>query len=228
MFFANKKTIKLYSIIMSLFMVGFLAFVNYLHTPECLWFYQTIFYFIWWPVVMLLGKKAKTLTFSIVSALVIIGYYVMQYLLLTPGVHPWYLYIILPVIWWPVCTTFRDKLHTKTFAFISLGVFTIYYSVLNLILSPNYLWVIYIIYAFSWVVMGNYFRKRKKYFALSICASIVTIVFFSLVNYMNSPNHIWAIYPAFAIVWWPLSLYFFRVRKKVDTTVDIEQLGTKS
>jgi len=213
MLFARKKTIKLYSVIMSICLVGFLALINLLNTPGVMWFQLTIFYFLWWPVVMLLGKKAKTITFSVISAIVIIAYHVIIYLLLTPGGHPWYLYILLPVVWWPIMMIFRSKIYTKAFLISSMVVFILYYAVLNLLLSPGHLWIVYLIYPFAWTVIGAYFTNRKKYFALSLWGAGITIIFFAIINCLTSPNHIWAVYPAFAVIWWPLSMYFFKVRK---------------
>jgi len=68
----------------------------------------------------------------------------------------------------------------------------------------------------AWAVIGDYFGSRKKYFALSIWGAGITIIFFAYINYMNTPNVIWAVYPVFAILWWPLSLYFFKVRKRLS------------
>ena len=218
MLFARQKTIKAYSVIMSLLTIGFLALVNILNTPDMLWFQWTIFYFLWWPVCMLLGEKAKTLTFSIISAIIIIAYFVMQYMVQTPGLHPWYLYIILPVVWWPVTTALKNIRHTKGFLLGSMIIFTLYYGILNLLLSPDYPWIIYLLFAFAWAVIGDYFANKKQFFALSIWGSSITIVFFAVVNYMSSPNYIWAVYPAFAIIWWPLCYYFFKVRKKAIPT----------
>jgi len=70
--------------------------------------------------------------------------------------------------------------------------------------------------------MDMYFTRRERCFAYSLWASGVTIIFFALVNYLNTPNHIWAVYPSFAIVWWPLSYYFFKVKGK-----EIARVGGK-
>ena len=221
-YFAREKYIKLYSVIMSLIFAGFLIMINYIYAPNDIWWTYTVFYFIWWPIVMLLGDKAKTTAFAMISALVIIAYYISQYIILTPGEHPWYLYIILPVMWWPVTTYFKRVRHTRMFLSASMFVCVLYYSILNYILCPGYLWVIYLFYAVSWVVMDMYFTRRERYFAYSLWASGVTIIFFALVNYLNTPNHIWAVYPSFAIVWWPLSYYFFKVKGK-----EIARVGGK-
>ncbi len=214
MFLLKKKSAKVYSLTMTLLTVAFLAAINLLNTPEYMWFQYTLFYFMWWPLSMLLGNKAKTFGFAVVGAALIIAYHVMLYYIQTPLGHPWYLYIILPAIWWPVCMALRRHISRVWFLLLSLAVFVGYYVTLNLILLPNYFWSIYIIYPVLWAVMGLYFGRRKKYFAMSVCASIVTIAFFTLINYITSPNSIWAIYPSFAILWWPLSLYFYRIKKQ--------------
>lgn len=217
MFLLKKKSAKMYSLIMSLVTVAFLAAINLLNTPKILWFQYTLFYLMWWPLAMLLGKRAKTLAFSIIGAALIIAYHTMLYYIQTPLVHPWYLYIILPAIWWPVCMALKKHVNKIWFLLMSMFVFVLYYGVLNFIISPQYFWSIYLLYPALWTVMGIYFGKRKKFFTLSVLASIITIIFFVIVNYMNSPNHIWAIYPSFAILWWPLSLYFYRVRKPKES-----------
>jgi hypothetical protein len=32
---------------------------------------------------------------------------------------------------------------------------------------------------------------------------------FIAVNFFTTPNRIWAVYPIFALIWWPLSIYYF-------------------
>ncbi|MCK5129597.1 MAG: hypothetical protein KAQ68_07085 [Clostridiales bacterium] len=214
MFFAKKKFIKLYSVIMSLSMVAFLALTNYFNTPNIWWFQYTIFYFLWWPIVMLLGKKAKTLAFSIISAAIIIAYHVWLNLYLMPGVFPWFWYMVLPVLWWPVCIALKDRAKSGKFFLVSLAIFFAYYIVLNIILSPTYIWIPYLTYPALWLAMGLYFYKKNKLLLFSITATVITAAFFITINVIHTPNHIWAVYPIFIILWWPLSVYFYKVREK--------------
>lgn len=210
----NKHSRMIYSLTMTAATIAYLAVINLLNTPDVLWFQYTIFYLMWWPLVMILGKRAKTTGFAMIGALLIIAYHVALYHWVTPGAHPWYLYLILPALWWPVCMALRGNINKVWFQFFSLGVFTVYYIILNLIITPGYFWAIYVIYPVLWAIMGNYFGRRKRFFTLSVCASVITIVFFALVNYMTSPHVIWAIYPSFAIVWWPLAMYFYRSKRR--------------
>ncbi|MEK5233991.1 permease prefix domain 1-containing protein [Lysinibacillus sp. FSL K6-0232] len=48
----------------------------------------------------------------------------------------------------------------------------------------------------------------------SVWGSILIIAFFIFINLYYTPHTIWAIYPIFAILWWPLSMYFVWSRKK--------------
>ncbi len=212
MFLAKKP--KLYSLVMSLITVAFLMLINYMNTPDKLWYPYCIFHFIWWPLIMFIGKRAGSLWFSVLGALAVIAYYVLLYFALTPSMHPWYLYIILPAIWWPVSTAYGRKALNAPFQLVSLLIFIGYYTVLNIVLTPEFFWAVNIIYPALWCVMGIYFGNNKKFFAFSVCAAIITIIYFSILNYMTTPNIIWAVYPSFAILWWPLSMYFYKVKKE--------------
>jgi hypothetical protein len=167
----------------------------------------------WWPLVMILGKKAKTVLFAVIGAALIIAYHIAVYYIQTPNVHPWYWYIILPAVWWPVCMALRKQIRRIWFLLFSFLVFAIYYVVLNVIFSPEYFWSLSLLYLEIVAVINLYYARRKKPFALSVWISVVTIIFFSLINYINTPYVIWAIYPAFAIIWWPLSVYFYKRKK---------------
>ena len=68
-----------------------------------------------------------------------------------------------------------------------------------------------------------FFGPRKMYFGMSVCAAIVTIAFFIIVNHMTSPHTIWFVYPAFGILWWPLSMYYYKVRKKKDNSPELKK-----
>ncbi len=214
MFFLKKNAPRAYSLTMTAVTVVFLALINLMNSPDLIWFPYTIFYLLWWPAIAIAGKRAKSFGFAAIGALVIIAYHVAMYHWLTPLEHPWYLYIIPPAIWWPVCTALKRYTTKVWFLLISLAVFVVYYVAVNLSVTPEYFWSIYLIYPVIWAVMGIYFGVKRKPFAFSLVMSAVTIAFFSIVNYMTSPGHIWAIYPTFAVLWWPLILYFYRVRKR--------------
>lgn len=55
-------------------------------------------------------------------------------------------------------------------------------------------------------------KKNKNHTKLnleySIWGSVLIIALFVFINFYYSPHVIWFVYPTFAVLWWPLSLYF--------------------
>jgi hypothetical protein len=50
--------------------------------------------------------------------------------------------------------------------------------------------------------------------AYSIWGSILIISLVAFVNFYYTPSVIWFVYPTFAVLWWPLSMYYAWLRKK--------------
>lgn len=51
------------------------------------------------------------------------------------------------------------------------------------------------------------FPKLNLLYSVWGSALIIALMFFMNLEY--SPNTIWFVYPTFAILWWPLSMYFY-------------------
>lgn len=155
-----------------------------------------------------------TINFSIASSLLIIAFFITTNYLNSPF-HPWFLYASFPVLWWPISLLSGEKAKTVGFAIISCIIIILYYSVLNFILCPQYPWVIYLIYAIIWWPISLYFALEKNFLGLSVVSSSITIIFFIIVNFISTPNIIWATYPIFAILWWPLGVYYAKKIKEI-------------
>lgn len=52
-------------------------------------------------------------------------------------------------------------------------------------------------------------RKNKVNLWFSIVASAVIVAFLAFINLYYSSLIIWFVYPAFAIIWWPIAVFFF-------------------
>lgn len=216
-FLAKRNTIRAYSMIASLLTIAYLAITNLMLTPDNLWFLYTVFPLILWPALMYTERQAGSLPVAIMGSITGIAYYTILNIFMSPG-HPWFLYLILPIIWWPVTVMFKKVAKNILFLFISMTIFTAYYSILNVFVSPGHPWSLYLIYPYAWAAIGMYFGTRRRWFALSVAAFIITTVFVSIMNFVLTPNTVWAVFPIFAILWWPMSIYFFKVRKNKDNT----------
>ncbi|WP_239257150.1 permease prefix domain 1-containing protein [Listeria ilorinensis] len=58
------------------------------------------------------------------------------------------------------------------------------------------------------------FAKLNMGFA--ICGSILLIALFIFINFYYTPETIWFVYPAFGVIWWPLSMIYYYFRKKEE------------
>ncbi|MBC1778589.1 permease prefix domain 1-containing protein [Listeria booriae] len=56
----------------------------------------------------------------------------------------------------------------------------------------------------------------KVNLGFSIWGSALLIILFIVVNLMYSPDVLWCIFPIFAVLWWPLSMFYFWYRRKAE------------
>lgn len=206
-----------FAVVGSLMSIMFLFIVNYLTSPNYLWFVYPAFLLLLWPGSWIFMKKGKYKQHSVFGSIWVSVYLVAINYLYSPG-HPWFLYAVFPVIWWPVSVFCGQKAKTLTFALIASISTILYYSLLNFAMSPQYPWAIYPAYAVLWWPLVLYHVRKKSYFGLSVWASLLTALFFIVVNVVSSPQTIWAIYPIFAILWWPLSMYYYHYKKEEPPT----------
>lgn len=201
-----------FALLGSMISILFSIVVNFLTSPEIIWFVYPTFLFILWPLsIYCFGKRKYKLFYSSVSFLLII-YLIVENYIQSPE-YPWFLYAIYPIMWWPILGSLSR--YTTSFRISVLGsILTIlYYSTLNIVLSPQYPWIIYLIFLVIWWPLGIHYTKTKKHFKFSLTASFLISVFFILVNVISSPKDVWAIYPIFLVVWWPLSMYFYHYKR---------------
>lgn len=57
-------------------------------------------------------------------------------------------------------------------------------------------------------------NMMKINLAYSVWGSLLIIALFIFVNFYYSPHTIWFVYPTFAVIWWPLTMYFSWQRTK--------------
>lgn len=50
----------------------------------------------------------------------------------------------------------------------------------------------------------------------SLWGSGLIIALFVFINFYYTPHVVWFIYPAFAVAWWPLSMFYHLHRKKLE------------
>ncbi|RAP78173.1 hypothetical protein [Paenibacillus montanisoli] len=203
-----------FAVMGSLMTFVFLLLVNQLTSPGYFWVIHPAFALFQWPIAMYFAAAGRIKPYSAVASLLIILYLFLENMSHSPG-HPWFLYPSLAIIWWPVLMYAGRYAGTLRMALIGSFFIIVSYGLLNLLLSPAFPWVIFPAYAALWWPMSIYFSRSRKWFEFALCASLLTSALFITLNAASSPDQIWAIYPIFAVVWWPLSMHFYAKRPPV-------------
>ncbi|MBK3493822.1 hypothetical protein JFL43_02895 [Viridibacillus sp. YIM B01967] len=191
----------------------FLGITNYITSPNDIWFIYPCFLLLLWPITLYFMFKKLYKQYSIICSFMLISFLLIENYLYSPN-HLWFIYAVYPIIWWPILMFLEEKAKSITVALIGSSITIIYYSILNITLSPQYPWAIYPAFLIMWWPLALYHAKKKTSVAFSINASILISIFFITVNVVSSPGTIWAIYPIFLVMWWPLSMYFYVYKKK--------------
>lgn len=207
----NKPEVS-FAVIGSVMTIIFFYIINSLYSNHYLWFFYPSFAIIWWPISLYYNKQKSYKEYSVVSSILIIAFLIVTNYTNSSS-HPWFLYASFPVIWWPVTMFIGRRASTVRYAlFVSLCTI-VYYSTLNYLLSPVYPWAIYPSFAVLWWPLSLYFAYRKQYTHFAFAGSLFIILFFIIVNLVSSLHTLWAIYPAFAAIWWPMGLYYASKRQ---------------
>jgi len=196
----------------SVMTIVFIIIANFLTTPSYPWFIYPAIALLFSTVSLILGKRGEYFKLSLYDSTFLLIFFIVVNYMHTPD-YPWFLFVLGPIVLWPILMFLGHKAKSLNTALIgSLGII-FYYSILNMLLFPQYIWVIYIAFPVLWWPLAVYHVKNKTYFNFSVHASLFISLFFIIVNMINSPQTIWAVYPIFIVLWWPLSMYYFYYKK---------------
>lgn len=209
-----KNTTFSFAVAGSIMTILFLAFINYTTSKGYLWFIYPTFAILWWPLSIFFAARGKVKSFAVAGSLLLIGFLITINYMFSP-IYPWFLFTLMPVLWWPVTMLLGRRAASLSYAIVSFITAILYYGAINILLSPAHPWIIYVAFGMIWWPMTLFFILRKQQFAYSIAGALVTIIFFITVNYITTPGHPWFIYPAFTVLWWPLSMYYFVFKKRI-------------
>ncbi len=120
--------------------------------------------------------------YSLICSAIIIAFLIIENYLYSPE-HLWFIYVIYPIIWWPILMYLDEKAKTLKIALIGFATTIIYYSLLNIILSHPYPWAIYPAFLVTWWPLAIYHAQRKTFVAFSVTASMLIIIFFYYSKY---------------------------------------------
>lgn len=97
---------------------------------------------------------------------------------------------------------------------------TAFFVFINFYYAPNVIWFVYPLFAILWWPLSMFAlwkrqkTGRKMAFPYSVAGAGLIIALVLFMNLYYTPQTIWFVYPAFAVIWWPVSVYFYRLRQK--------------
>lgn len=204
---------KTLSIIGSIAIIAFFAVVNLTNQTSYIWFYYAFFAVVWWPLSVFLAKPQTIRAYSVIGALILLVFVTLENYLHSPFC-PWALCAVYPILMWPGAVILGRKLGNLRTAVLCSVIGIAYYAVLNLLVFRGFPWAIFPAYALLWWPISIAFAKRGQILRFSVIGLILNTVFFITVNFVTTPGCIWAVYPIFALTWWPLSVYYFGYRRQ--------------
>ncbi len=203
---------KVFSIVGSIVIIVSLLITNYVTSPSEIWFYYPAFAVIWWPLSVLLTGPRSVKVYSFVGALILVAFFTLENFLKSPFC-PWALLTYFPILMWPVGTLLGKRLGKLYIALLGSLAGILYYTILNITVFPGFPWAIFPAYVLLWWPLVIAFAKRKHLLLFSVTGTLLSATLFIAVNAVSSPSTVWAVYPIFAILWWPLSTYYFVYRR---------------
>ena len=206
LYFTGKGDYKKFSIAGALLTIAYLIGCNLLSTSYP-WALYACFPVIGWPLSMVLGKRLGAFTFSVVGSISALAWYGVLNLRLEPS-SPWIIFVAFPLLWWPLSVYFSGRHRPHIYAVVMSALSIVFFIAVNIIYSPGAVWAFYPAFALLWWPMTLLFARKKAWRAYSIAASLLTIIFLAAVNMITSPGFLWCVFPALAILWWPLAMVF--------------------
>lgn len=103
-----------------------------------------------------------------------------------------------------------------------------FFLFLNFYYSPQVIWFVYPTFAILWWPMAMFFHwyhiqdNKPVGFSFSVCSFLLIMALIVFINFYYTPAVIWFVYPAFAVIWWPLAMFFHRMRQKSRRENDLD------
>jgi hypothetical protein len=161
----------------------------------------------WLVYALGISKHRDSSGFAALNAILLAGYFILVHRLFTAGAHAWYWYTFFPLAWWVFAAAMRENAFKPRNVLLGALAALLYYGALNRWLSPAVPWILFLTGPAVVAVLCSVFAARKQYFTLSVCVSAAVILYFAAINLAFTPHAVWAVYPAFGVLWWPLSVW---------------------
>lgn len=206
-----------FSVIGSLIIILFFAFINYTTGSQFPWFIFPSYAVIWWPIITIFAGRHAMKLLSLVGSLISIAlFFSVNYL--TSWNYPWFLFPSFAILWWPFAVFWGPR-HYKAFSIIGCMAMIAFFVVTNLITSPSVIWFHSPSFAVIWWPLSVFFAGHKTNKAYSVIGSLCIIAFLTLENIMLSSDYPWALLTYFPVLMWPVAMFLGKRLGRLSITL---------
>ncbi len=197
--------------------IAYYTIFNLLTSPGYFWALYPIYATLWWPMGRYFSDRRAFRGFS-VAGFLLTAAFLLAANAMNPG-HPWAVYAIFPVVWWPLAMFFGRRLGALRFSVLCALCTMAWYSGCNLLLSPGVPWSMFVGYAVLWWPLSVYYHGKHRPLGYAVTMTALTALLLTAVNILFTPGALWAFYPVFALLWWPVSVFFAQRRDALGFSV---------
>jgi len=123
------------------------------------WSMFPIFGVLWWPLSAYFAGRHEPLHYAVYGTALIDALFLLTYLFSSPGAHPWFLYPMMGVFWWPL-SVWGSMVGAKRFSVTATLYIALMLLVINLITSYGNWWWFYPAVPVLWWPAALYIKDR--------------------------------------------------------------------
>lgn len=206
-YYSLKKNPVTLSILGTVLNMSFFVGLNLALTPAYPWVVFIIGPMLFWPIGVILGKKASTASFAWLSYLFLLIYYVLINVFIEPR-HGFSVYIAYALVWWPMARAKKVEMNPKVFSLVGVLFHIAFMVGMNYFVKPEYFWSIYLIGPLMMWPIAVFLGNKAKSLSFAWMSFLGLGIYYTLINLVYEPRHPFILYILFALIWWPLGLAF--------------------
>ncbi|MBN1777266.1 MAG: hypothetical protein JW811_04010 [Clostridiales bacterium] len=125
------------------------------------WCIYPIFGILWWPLSAYFLGRREPLHYAVYGTALLYALFLLIYLFSSPGAHPWFLYPMLGVFWWPL-SVWGSMVGAKRFSVTATLYIALMLLVINLLSSPGFWWWLCPAVPVLWWPAAVYLKDRNR------------------------------------------------------------------
>ena len=148
------------SVVYSAMIILTLVILNIL-TAAYPWSLYPIFGVLWWPLSAYFAGRKQPFQYALCATGLLLVFFLSIYVFSSFGAHPWFIYPMLAVFWWPL-SVWGAHAGAKKFSVVAAEYIILMVLTINLLTSPGYWWWIFPAVSVIWWPLAIWLHDKNK------------------------------------------------------------------